>query len=153
MRGGLELRPLAGPAIPVPAEQEEAFIARYEAWQAETGGSIPEFIVWEFLTIQKKQVPGMDFYFQAPFMGGRTIFGGFVADFMFPNRREVWQVQGIRWHLEQPADRAKTAIAEAQLTEQGYKVLELWEDDLLERPDFVLNLAWERSQDVPERKQ
>lgn len=151
-RRGVELRPLAGPEIPVPEEQEEAFLARYELWRTATGGSLPEFIVWEFLTLNKKLQPDFDFVFQAPFLGGRTLFGGFIADFYFPNRQEVWMVQGIRWHLEQPADRAKTAIAKAQLAAQGFKALELWEDDLLERPDFVLNLAWDRSEDVAERK-
>jgi hypothetical protein len=34
----------------------------------------------------------------------------------------------------------------------GWKVLELWEDDILQRPQFILDLAWERGEDVPERK-
>jgi very-short-patch-repair endonuclease len=147
-----EPRPPAGPEIPIPPEQDEALLARYEAWKSQWNGSLVEFIVWEYLTIQKKQTHGTDFIFQAPFLGGRTLYGGFIADFAFPLRNEIWMVQGIRWHLQQPADRAKTFMAEAQLSAMGWKVLELWEDDILERPLFVLDLAWEQSADVPERK-
>ena len=149
---GVELRPLAGSDFPIPPEQDEALLARYEMWKSQYNGSLPEFIVFEYLTIRRKQQPGFDFVFQSPFFGGRTRFGGFIADFAFFNRQEIWMVQGIRWHLQQPIDRAKSFIAEVQLTARGYKVLELWEDDLFQRPVFVLDLAWTQSADVPERK-
>lgn len=144
--------PLAGPEIPIPPEQEEALLARYEVWRSQYNGSLIEFIVWEYLTIQRRQIPNVDFIFQASFLGGRTMFGGFIADFAFPRRQEVWMVQGLRWHLRLPEDRAKTFGAEVQLTSMGWKVLELWEDDILSRPVFILDLAWEKSADVPERK-
>lgn len=150
-RAGEELRPLAGPEIPIVEEQEEAFLARFEAWREQTGGSLPEFVVWEFLTVNKRQQPGTDFVYQHPLFGGRTRFGGYLLDFYFPDRREGWNVQGERYHLEAPASRARDAIMKARLTAEGLKVLLLWEDDLLTRPDFVLTLAWERSEDVVSR--
>ena len=149
-----DIRPFAGTAseTPIRPEQNEALLERFEAWRARWNGSLIEFIVWEYLTVQKKQIPQVDFAFQSPFLGGRTLFGGFIADFAFPSRLEIWMVQGIRFHLQKPEDRATTFGAEAQLSSLGWKVLELWEDDLLTRPQFVLDLAWTQGADVPERK-
>lgn len=148
---GRELRPLAGPEIPIPPEQDEALLARYEIWRARWNGSLPEFLVWEFLVITKKQVPQVDFVFQHPLFGGRTRFGGYVLDYYFPNRLEGWRVMGERFHLEQPEDRARDAIMRVQLMAQGMKVIDLWEDDLMTRRDFVLQLAWEQSASVKSR--
>lgn len=145
---GREIRPLAGPEIPIPPEQDIALLERYDTWRAIYAGSVPEFLVFEFLTIQKKQIVNQDFYFQSPFFGGRTRFGGVIADFAFPIRREIWMVQGERFHLEHPQDRAKTLVAKAQFSSRGFQVIELWAEDLLTRPQFVLALAWERSLSV-----
>lgn len=145
------LRPLAGPEIPIPPEQDEALLARYEGWKTQWNGSLPEFIVFEFLVITKKQKPHVDFYFQHPVFGGRTRFGGYVLDFFLTHRMEGWRVMGERWHLEKPEDRARDAIMKTQLTSDGIKVIDLWEDDLLTRRDFVLNLAWDQSASAQSR--
>ncbi|KKN84453.1 hypothetical protein LCGC14_0289150 [marine sediment metagenome] len=150
-REGVELRPLAGPAIPIPPEQEEALLARYEGWKAQWNGSLPEFLVFEFLTIEKNLIPNFDFVFQHPLFGGRTRWGGFILDFFFNMRQEGWRVMGERYHLEQPADRARDAVAATQLMAQGIKVIDLWESDLMTRRDFVLNLAWEQGASVISR--
>ena len=148
---GRELRPLAGPEIPIPGNQDDDLLAEFEEWRLGTNGSLPEYITWKFLVEQKKQRPGMDFVFQWPLLGGRTRFGGFILDYYFPLRGEGWRVQGERFHREKPADRAKDALSKVILTKRGLKVIDLWEDDLLTRPDFVLNLAWEQSASVPTR--
>lgn len=140
---GLELRPLAGPDIPIPANEDEDFLRRFEAWHARTNGSLPEYIVWEFLVFEKKLVEGLDFYFQHPLFGGRTEFGGFVLDFFFPARSAGWRVHGERYHLLQTEDRARDAVAETLLESRGIQVIDLWENDLLTRPEFVLKAAWE----------
>ncbi len=150
-REGRALRPLAGPEIPIPPEQDEALLQRYEVWRASWNGSLPEFLVWEFLVITKKQQHDFDFLFQHPVFGGRTRFGGYILDYFLIHRQEGWRVQGERWHLEQPQDRARDAIMRAQLTSQGVRVLDLWEDDLMTRRDFVLNLAWNRGVGVVSR--
>ncbi len=150
-RGGVTLRPLAGPEIPIPPEQEEALLARFEQWKGRWNGSLPEFLVWEFLVIEKKQVPNVDFVFQHPLFGGRTRHGGFILDYFLTMRQEGWRVMGERYHLEQPQDRARDAIASTILMAQGLKVIDLWEDDLMTRRDFVLNLAWDRGVGVISR--
>ncbi len=148
---GRELKPLVGPEIPIPGNQDDDLLAEFEVWRLTTNGSLPEFIVWKFLTEEKKQRPGIDFIFQFPLLGGRTRFGGFILDYYFPLKSEGWRVQGERFHREQPADRARDAISKAILTARGLKLIDLWEDDLLTRDRFVLNLAWERGASVPTR--
>lgn len=145
---GRELRPLAGPEIPIEDEQAEDFEARFQAWHSFSNGSRPEFIVWEFLTVDKKQLPDLDFVYQYPIFGGRTQFGGYLLDFFLVKRQSGWRVQGEQFHLLTPKSRARDAISKVQLTHRGIKVIDLWEDDLLNRPDFVLNTAWDRDTGV-----
>ena len=150
-KGVLKPSPLSGPKIKVSAEQDEALLARFETWRSSINGSLPEFIVWEFLTINKKQRPDIDFLFQKPLFGGRTRFGGFLLDFFFPPKREGWRIQGERFHLLRPRERGKDLLARQKLEERDIKILDLWESDLLARPLFVLNLAWDRSAQVKSR--
>lgn len=139
----LEIRPLAGPEIEIPSNEDEDFLRRFDAWHARTNGSLVEFIVYEFLVFKKKQVEGLDFHFQHPLHGGRTEFGGFVLDFFFPQRSAGWRVMGERYHLLQAEDRARDLIAKTILEGRRIQVIDLWENDLLTRPDLVLRLAWE----------
>lgn len=140
---GLEIRPLAGPDIPIPSNEDEDFNRRYDAWHARTNGSLPEYIVYEFLVFKKKQIEGIDFVFQHPLFGGRTEFGGFVLDFFLVFRSEGWRVMGERFHLLQVQDRARDLVAKALLESRGIRVIDLFENDLLTRTEFVLRLAWE----------
>lgn len=143
---GIEIRPFKGPEPALPDTREEEFRRRYDAWRAQTVGSIPEFIVWEFLVHIKKQIEGIDFSFQAPQFGGRTEFGGFVLDFYIVRPRYGWRVQGERFHSFFPQDRARDDVSKALLESRGIKILDLWEDDLLVRPIFVLEKAWNGEQ-------
>ena len=146
-----ELRPLAESEFPIPPEQDEALLRRFEGWKSQFNGSLPEFIVFEFLTIEKKQVSGVDFIYQYSIFGGRTRFGGYILDYYLPLRLEGWRVMGERFHLEQPDDRARDAIQKAQLSGQRIRTIDLWEDDLMSRRDLVLNLAWDRGVSVKSR--
>ncbi len=143
--GSRELRPLRDPTIEIPGEQDEARDARFEAWKAKRGdpqASLPEFIVWEFLTRTKKQVEGVDFLYQDPFSGGRTEIGGFILDFLIIATQYAWRIQGERFHLFFPQDRARDILAREVLEGRGIRVLDLFENDILGRPTFVLELAW-----------
>ena len=151
-RAGRELRPLSGPDIPIPGDQDEDKLQRYQSWRATFNGSIPEFIVWEFLTLRKKLVNGVDFVFQHPLLGGRTRFGGFILDFFFPLRNEGWRIQGERFHLLTPESRARDRVSRIILENRGIRIIDLFETDLLTRPEFVLALAFDRSVEVQTRK-
>ena len=148
---GRKLTPFADLDFPIQGNQDEDLQAEFEAWRLSINGSFPEFITWKWLVEQKKQRPGVDFLFQYPVLGGRTMFGGFLLDFYFPRRGEGWRVNGERFHLRLPKDRARDILAKVILTQKGLKVIDLWETDLLVRPDFVLNLAWNQSASVPAR--
>jgi len=144
-------RPLAPPDIPIPAGEDEALLAQYEAWQQERAGSLPEFIVWRWLVYDKKQKEGLDFIFQWALFGGRTAFGGFVLDFWFPDRNEGWRVMGLRYHLLAPRSRALDQVSRMMLMSRGINVVDLWEDDILERTEYALNLAWRGREVSPGR--
>ena len=143
--GDRELRPLRGSPIEIPGEQDEARNARFEAWKVKRGdpqASLPEFIVWEFLTHTKKQVENVDFLYQNPYAGGRTEKGGFVLDFLLIVPQIAWRIQGERFHLFFPQDRARDILAREVLEGRGIRVLDLFENDLMTQPRRTLELAW-----------
>jgi very-short-patch-repair endonuclease len=140
-----------------PLETEmERTEARWRAWQAspEAAGkgsaSILEFMAWEFLVYKKKQIEDVDFIYQYPLAGGRTQFGGFVADFFFPARNLVWNPAGLQFHWTKPEHRGRDILATQVLGARGIKVIYLWEDDMLQRPDYTLEKAWQGEQ-IPGR--
>src|SRR3989304_2621526 len=61
----------------------------------------------------------------------------------FPTPGRGWRVQGERCHLFEAPDRARDLVARTLLESRGIQVIDLFEDDLLTRSDYVLNLAWE----------
>ena len=129
--------------VDLPQDEQLDELERWKVWEATYAGSFLEFIVWEWLVKVKKQIPEVDFQYQSSFLGGRTQFGGFVADFVFPARRMIWNPAGLRWHHTDPADRARDMISRAILTNRGYLVIFLYEDDLINRRDYTLNKAWD----------
>ena len=138
---------------PEPTE-EQLTEERWRTWQASPAAagkgsaSMLEFLVWEFLVKKKKQIEGVDFIYQYPLAGGRTQFGGFVADFYFPVRMEVWNPAGQQFHWTKPRDRARDILSRAVLAGRGIKEIFLWEEDMLTRPDYVLEQAW-RGRELP----
>lgn len=139
-----------------PDSDREQLEKRWRAWQASPAAagmgsaSILEFMVWEFLVYKKKLKPGIDFIYQYPLMGGRTRFGGFVADFYFPMRQEVWNPAGLRFHWTTATNRARDIMAKTMLAARGIKLIFIWEDDLMNRPDYALNAAW-RGMELPKK--
>lgn len=121
---------------PSQAETEEA---EYQAWGR---GTKPEYIVWRYLVYHKKLKEGVDFEFQANIFGGRRLYGGIVLDFLFPLLNMAWRVQGEQFHQLLVKDRVHDMITRIQLEQQGLIVVDLWVRDLLSRPKYVLDLAW-----------
>ena len=130
-------------SVPRLESEEEQTNREYQEWQALHGnGTKPEFLVWKYLVNQKHLREGVDFIFQSSKFGGRRVFGGVVIDFYIPARNMVWRVQGERFHMLMTADRTDDAIEKFQLEGYGYVVIDLWVNDLLSRPRYVLDLAW-----------
>jgi very-short-patch-repair endonuclease len=124
---------------------DSEFMRRYNEWRSSSpayqAGSIPEFIVWEYLTKKKNWHDGVDFKYQYNLFGGRTKFGGFVLDFFIVRGQIAINVQGLKYHLERVQDRAKVQLQDAMLAGRGFRVISVWEDDLLERPDYAIEAA------------
>jgi hypothetical protein len=121
--------------------QEEVDNAEYAAWGMR--GTKPEFIVWKYLVRNKHLKPDVDFSFQSSMFGGRRIFGGMVLDFYIPALNMAWRVQGEEFHLLLTKDRVHDKITRIQLEQRGMVVVDLWVRDLLSRPLYVLDLAWQ----------
>jgi len=52
--------------------------------KGQIAGTLPERIVYKYLTSRLRFVSGVDFDFQSSLQGGRMELGGIVADFLFP---------------------------------------------------------------------
>lgn len=57
-------------------------------------GTLPERILYKYLTDYMRFVSGVDFTFQSSLEGGRLELGGIVVDFLFPFMKIIIQVQG-----------------------------------------------------------
>lgn len=130
-----------------PPDEEELRQQRWTAFRSgRRAASYPEFICFEFLEKQKKLKEGVDFVFQFPVLGGKTRFGGFVLDFYIVNRRLAWFVQGLEFHFVDPEDRARDRMARAIVSSRGVQVVEVFEDDIIQRTQLTLEKAWNGSQ-------
>ena len=88
-------------------------------------GTLPERIVYKFLTDQLKLVSGVDFDFQSSQSGGRLELGGIVADFLFFYMKIIIQVQGPthKDYLRGKKDDEQKSI----LASMGYRVFDIEE--------------------------
>lgn len=143
--GAPELNPLKEAAVPLTSDQTKALEERWRAWQTKVAGngtaSVLEFICYEWLTKRKKMKPDVDFFYQSPMFGGRTIAGGTVVDFYFPARDLAWNPAGLQFHYTSPSDRAKDTLVKAMLAGRGILLIYLYEDDLMQRPEYTMEHA------------
>lgn len=138
------------PQVDLPGNQKAAQEEAWRAWQAKHPGkgsaSILEYICYEFITKKKGLREGVDFMYQWSVAGGRTAAGGFVSDFYFPSRHMVWNPAGLQFHYTKTRDRWKDVLSSVVLANRGIKQIFLWEDDLLQRPEYVLEHAFRGEQ-------
>jgi hypothetical protein len=134
------------PQVDLPGNQKAAQEEAWRKWQSEHPGkgsaSILEFIIYEYITKQKGLKEGTDFVYQWSLAGGRTQAGGFVADFYFPSRHMVWNPAGLQFHYTKTKDRWRDQLSRVVLANRGIKEIFLWEDDLVQRPQYTLDHAW-----------
>jgi very-short-patch-repair endonuclease len=130
-------------SVPKLISQADQDTAEYEAWGR---GSREEYIVWKYLVYTKRLKEDVDFVFQSSQFGGRRIFGGVVVDFFIPSMNMIWRVQGERFHMLLTVDRTHDDVSRFDLEGRGYTVIDLWVRDLLQRPRYVLDLAWRGQQ-------
>ena len=91
-------------------------------------GTLPERIVYRYLTEKMRMVDGADFDFQSSLSGGRLEMGGLVVDFRFEPLKLIINVQGPthKEYLRGKKDDEQRSILE----DMGYKVYDLWESDI-----------------------
>lgn len=97
-------------------------------------GTLPERIVFKYLTNVLKLVNGIDFDFQSSQSGGRMELGGLVADFLFFYLKIVIQVQGSTHsdYLRMKKDEEQRGILE----DMGYRVFDIEESTCYSEPQL-----------------
>ena len=102
-------------------------------------GSVPEWLTYESLQKAGK-IPGQDFTYQSPLLGGRIQKGGVVIDFDFSNPPDLAiNVQGVYFHYQFGVETAaQDRMARAQLAGEGKQLIFIDEDDLYNDTDYYV---------------
>ena len=102
-------------------------------------GSVPEWLTYESLQKAGK-IPGQDFTYQSPLLGGRIQKGGVIIDFDFNNPPDLAiNVQGVYFHYQFGVETsARDRMARAQLAGEGKQLIFIDEDDLYNDTDYYV---------------
>ncbi len=142
LKAALAEPPTGFPQQPPPQAQEgenkfltPAFIQGFGNWRAGyPQGTILDFLVWTYLTQTKQWENHYQFEFKYPVLGGHA-----KADFYVHVDRIVMQVKGFVYG-ERRNDALSTAT-ELLMRKQRYRVVNLYEDDLIYRTSFTIENA------------
>ncbi len=85
---------------------------------------------------------GIPFRFQTSLSGGFYQLGGAVVDFLLDERNLAWRIFGEYYHRGVTKE-GSDLIQKEMLTELGWRVVDIWGDDVKDRTDEVLRLALE----------
>lgn len=98
-------------------------------------GTLPERIIYKYLTERMRFVDGVDFDFQSSLQGGRADTGGIVADFLFKILRVVINPIGPSHDefIRMAKDREQTQALQLL----GYDVYLIPEDDVYNESRFL----------------
>jgi very-short-patch-repair endonuclease len=99
-----------------------------------TTPSTPEILVAEWL--YRHKIP---FNAQENMLGGATESGGARIDFYITESNIIIRVQSY-WHTI-PGAMAKDVMQKIALINEGYLVVDVWENRLTENPDLVMRAA------------
>ena len=80
------------------------------------------------------------FEFATSFRGGFYSLGGAVVDFLLPEERLAFRVQGEYWHRGVTKE-GSDLIQREMLAEEGWTVVDLWGDDLKRDLEGTMRLA------------
>jgi len=96
------------------------------------GTDIEWFTAWSLISFGLNA--DEDWYYQSNQLGGRTLAGGAVLDFMLPAFARAFNVQGIAFHYRSTAEEASSLILRTRLAGVGLRLIFLDEDDLRREP-------------------
>ena len=99
-------------------------------------GTSIEWMVFRWLEQHK-----IEFSFQSSLRGGRMMLGGAVADFILPEYRMVWRVQGTYFHMNSAQKEANDIVQKQWLIDDGYQVIDLWEEQIRRSVNAVCQAA------------
>ncbi len=129
------------PALPKPPTEDVAE-EKFATWAAQYGGTYPEFLVFEYLVEVAGLVYGVDFMYQSSQQGGRRVLGGAVVDFEVRPYQVYIRVQGMFFHVGDPALEGRDVISKISIeSATGWKVVDVFETDLYERRDYTMERA------------
>ena len=77
---------------------------------------------------------------QAPMFGGAGELGSAIVDFILTERNIVLRCMGTFWHTGLEVN-ARDLLGREKLTEAGYTVVDVWEDDINRNLEAVMELA------------
>jgi very-short-patch-repair endonuclease len=69
--------------------------------------------------------------------------GSYIADFVCLSAKQIVELDGSQ-HAESTTD----ATRDAYLQAQDFRVLRIWNNDVLARPDSVLDAVWNALQEI-----
>ena len=99
--------------------------------------------VWDWLT--KNDIP---FETEKTMLADYREVGSAVVDFLIPDKNLILRVMGSYWHSGLTA-KARDEYTKEQLMNQGYIVIDLWEDNLEpNKIDRTMRMALE-GQEIP----
>ena len=107
---------------------------------ADFPGTEPEWRVFWWLTKHR-----IEFDYQNPLAGGRTMVGGHLTDFVVYGRTPplAIEVQGEYWHFGASGLRATDLLKKITYLNAGYEVVFVRERDIMERLDYTMRRALE----------
>ncbi len=84
----------------------------------------------------------IQYRFQTSLLGGYFALGGAVVDFLLDDSRLAWRIFGEYWHRGVTKE-GSDLIQRELLIGLGWRVVDLWGDDVKDRTDETLSLALE----------
>lgn len=128
-----------GIRIPNIINDQKSREIRYQRFLRRVGtpATRPEFMVYEALERQglrssASKPPGLDFEFQAPILGGRSVAGGAVADFLIRTTAPglVIRVQGEFFHFAAEDVEEADIFQRLSLESEGFMVVDILAQDV-----------------------
>ena len=94
----------------------------------------------ESIVVRWLQKNKIDFQFQTSLSGGYYSLGGSVVDILIPDRDLAWRIHGEYWHRGVVAE-GRDLVQKEMLMGLGFTVVDIFGDDIRERPDETMRMA------------
>lgn len=110
-------------------------------WWETLSGSLPEWAIYE-AHLRLGRRPGIEFTYQSALEGGRLFLGGLILDFVEHDMPIAINVNGVYYHYLRGSEQLRrNAEARARLSQYGYQLVVIDEDDALRDPVYYLEEA------------